>query len=67
MGARVHDSVAERVTTAVAGVGVTMPAWWHYIETTSNLFAMMVPILSAIWLVVQIVRALSRLGDAEDR
>lgn len=58
MGARVHDNIAERATTAVAGVGLTFPSWWYHFEATSNFFALLIPILSAVWLIVQIVRVI---------
>lgn len=52
-----------KTTNGVAVAGVTMPAWWPSLEATSSVAAQFVPILSAAWLIVQIVRIISKWGD----
>lgn len=44
-----------KATTVVAAGGVTMPAWWPTLPEASNWAAQMVPVLSAVWLLIQIV------------
>lgn len=43
-----------RATNGVAVGGVTMPAWMPTLAEASNTAAHLVPILSAIWLLIQI-------------
>ncbi|RWR25507.1 hypothetical protein D2T31_05030 [Sinirhodobacter populi] len=50
------DGPAAKSTTIGAGIGVTVPAWWPSLDQTSEIAVKMVPILSAIWLLLQIVR-----------
>ncbi len=49
-----------KTTTVVAGVGLTMPAWWPSLFETSSWAAQIVPIVSLIWLVLQIGRFVAR-------
>lgn len=45
-----------KVTNGVAGLGITLPAWWPTLAELSAFAAAVVPILSAIWLIIQIGR-----------
>lgn len=56
----------DRATTTLAAGGVTMPAWLPDLDRASAVAAQLVPILSAAWLVLQIVRFFVRWrrGDA---
>ncbi|NBZ87917.1 hypothetical protein [Stagnihabitans tardus] len=45
-----------RVTNGVAAAGVTLPAWEVHLQHAGVIAASVVPILSALWLAVQIVR-----------
>jgi hypothetical protein len=63
----------DRTTTGVATVGVTYPAWETQLHHFGEVAAIMVPILSALWLAVQIVafiirqiRGTSHHGNLED-
>ena len=42
----------------VAFSGLALPAWWPTLQDTSETAASFVPILSALWLIVQIYRHL---------
>jgi hypothetical protein len=48
-------AVSEKATNYVAGVGVTLPAWEHSLDQLGTVATAMVPILSALWLIVQMV------------
>lgn len=43
-----------KATTGVSTFGITLPAWWPTLEATSNTAVLLVPILSALWLGLQI-------------
>ncbi|GGX63383.1 hypothetical protein GCM10007385_35650 [Tateyamaria omphalii] len=45
-------------TTAVAAGALTSPIWLPSLNMVSAFFATVLPILGAIWLIVQIVRAI---------
>lgn len=45
-----------KATNGVAAAGVTLPVWLPTLEAASQVAAALVPILSALWLVVQITR-----------
>lgn len=45
----------ERTTTAMATAGVTYPAWQAHLQIMGDVASALVPILSAVWLAVQIV------------
>lgn len=47
-----------RTTNGVAVGGLTLPAWWPSLMQISETAAMLVPIVSLIWLIVQIYRTL---------
>lgn len=46
----------KKATDGVAAVGVVMPAWLPKLDSASVIAAQLVPILSAAWLALQIVR-----------
>jgi hypothetical protein len=59
-----------RVTNGVAAAGIVSPAWFPKLEaatldTVSAHAAAWVPILSAVWLGLQIVRFLIRWGKSD--
>lgn len=56
-----------KTTTGVAVGGVTMPAWLPDLEAVSAIAAHLVPILSALWLAVQIVRFVARWSNPDAR
>ena len=47
-----------KITHAVAVGGVSSPTWWPSLEDVSGWATQLVPILSALWLLVQIIRFL---------
>ncbi|MBU2936974.1 MULTISPECIES: lysozyme [Pacificibacter] len=49
------EAMMTKTTTGISAVGVTLPAWWPTLEGASNVAVLLVPILSALWLLVQIV------------
>lgn len=44
----------EHTTTAVAASAVTSPIWLPWLQTASEVAAIVAPILGLIWLIVQI-------------
>ncbi len=50
------EDIAGKATTVVAGGGIAMPVWMPVLERVSQIAAALVPILSALWLAVQIWR-----------
>lgn len=54
----VREARMRRATDGLAVGGLTMPAWFPSLEHVSQGAALAVPILSALWLAVQIVRFL---------
>jgi flagellar biogenesis protein FliO len=42
-------------TTAAAGAALTSPLWLPVLQDVSSLSALLLPILGAVWLIVQIV------------
>ncbi len=64
------DGPAAKATTIGASIGVTVPTWWPSLDQTSDFAVKMVPILSALWLLLQIVRFVAKwfrggIGDGE--
>lgn len=53
-----HEALMVKATNGVAVGGVTMPAWLPDLIQASVVAGQLVPILSAVWLVVQIARFL---------
>ena len=45
----------EKTTSGMAVAGVTYPAWQHGLDQAGAVAASLVPILSALWLAVQLV------------
>lgn len=60
-----YEGVLVKTTNVVAVGGISLPAWLPALETASIIAAQMVPILSAIWLFVQIWRFI--VGKKKDR
>ncbi|HBD90231.1 MAG: hypothetical protein A2092_15785 [Rhodobacteraceae bacterium GWE1_64_9] len=54
------EAILTKATTGVATGGITMPVWWPTLSDTSNWAAQMVPIVSLIWIVLQIVFVVRR-------
>lgn len=50
-----HEVAMMRVTNGVAVGGITMPAWVPSLGEVSGVASDAVPILSALWLAMQIV------------
>lgn len=55
-----QEAVIVKGTNAVALFGITLPAWWPSLLDASETAAALVPILSALWLIIQIYRNLFR-------
>lgn len=49
---------ADRATDAVAVAGATSPIWLPALSNISQVAALLLPILGAVWLIVQIVTKL---------
>lgn len=49
------EVILERVTNVVAGAGVTYPAWEQNLIHAGEIAEALVPMLSAAWLILQIV------------
>lgn len=50
-----RGALMDRATTGLAAGGVTMPAWLPDLAHASVIAAQLVPILSALWIGLQIV------------
>lgn len=57
------DATMKTITTGVAVSGVTMPVWMPTLEEVSGLAETLVPILSAMWLIVQIINYARKRGS----
>jgi hypothetical protein len=55
-----NNTIVDRSTDVVAGAAVTSPVWLPWLQQTSEIAALLVPIFGVIWLVIQIVGYLSR-------
>lgn len=55
-----NNTVIDRSTDVVAGAAVASPIWLPWLQQTSEVAALLVPIFGVIWLVIQIVGYLSR-------
>lgn len=53
-----QEAFLTKATTGIAGAGVILPAWWPSLAESSNVAAQLVPIVSLVWLVLQIIRHL---------
>lgn len=60
MGVPGAEAGVVKVTNGVAVGGLTLPAWLPALDAASNVAALLVPILSAVWLAVQIWRFVSQ-------
>lgn len=49
-----HNSISDRATDAIAAGAVSSPFWLPSLQHASEAAALVVPILGAIWLIVQI-------------
>lgn len=49
-----RGEILDRATTGVAVGGVTMPSWFPSLQHASETAAQLVPVLSALWLAVQL-------------
>ena len=47
--------IMDSTTAALSGVAVTSPAWLPYLEASSSVAALLMPLLGVTWLAVQIV------------
>lgn len=50
-----HEEMMVRTTNGVAAGGIAMPLWVPSLAEVSNGAAALVPILSALWLLLQII------------
>lgn len=50
------EGLALKTTNGVAAAGLTMPFWVPSLDQVSGVAGAMVPVLSALWLLVQIAR-----------
>lgn len=57
------EIILKRTTDGVAVSGLAMPVWWPSLHEFSVLASELVPILSALWLAVQIVAWLRKRGQ----
>lgn len=53
-----NGGITVKATNGVAVAGITLPGWLPTLSEVSEFAALTVPILSAIWLMVQIIRFL---------
>ena len=56
------EAVLTKATHVVAVGAIASPSWLPSLSELSNFAATMTPILGAIWLLVQIVRAIAKWG-----
>lgn len=50
----------DRSTSAVAVAALASPSWMHFLQATSDVFTILLPILGGLWLIVQILGYLWR-------
>jgi hypothetical protein len=62
-----QEPLLTKATNALALGGVSLPAWWPGLQETSEVSVLLVPIVSLVWLVVQIVRFLRTPPDTGKR
>lgn len=56
------EQIMMNTTHAIAAASVISPAWLPGLHEVSQLAAVLMPILGAVWLVVQIARAIAHWG-----
>lgn len=49
------NTLVDNTTAGVAASAVASPVWLPWLNTTSEMAAMIAPILGALWLIIQIV------------
>jgi len=47
--------IMDSTTAAFSGIAVTSPAWLPYLEATSSVAGLLMPLFGVTWLAVQIV------------
>jgi len=60
------QKTVEYATDAVAAAAVTSPMWLEWLREASLIAGLMVPILGAVWLLVQIWHRVSTWQDPKD-
>lgn len=61
-----NEGMIVKTTNGVAVAGLFMPAWLPTLGQASDVAGMLVPILSAAWLMVQIASHFRRKRDDDD-
>lgn len=56
----------EHTTNVIAGAAVTSPLWLEWLRDVSTVAGFLVPILGAIWLLVQIVTKIVEMAEPKD-
>lgn len=56
----INEGIVVKATNGVAVAGIGMPAWYPALSNASEIAATLVPILSAIWLLAQIIRLIAK-------
>lgn len=51
----IPDIIQERITNGVAVGGVTLPLWFDYVQSISEVAAAVLPILGVVWITVQMI------------
>ena len=49
-----NDSIADRVTHGIAAAGLTSPIWLEWLDQVSKIAALLLPIVSLIWLILKV-------------
>ncbi len=62
----ISEVTTVRLTNGVALGGITLPAWWPTLLDVSTTAGAFVPILSALWLILQIWRFLRNQPDKKE-
>lgn len=55
-----NNTIVDRSTDVVAGAAVISPVWLPWLQGTSEIAGLLVPIFGLIWLVIQIIGYLRR-------
>lgn len=56
----INNPVMDRSTDVVAASAVASPIWLPWLQSTSEIAGLLVPILGAAWLIIQIIGYISR-------
>jgi hypothetical protein len=54
------EAVLDRITNIVAGGGISYPFWEYHLQHIGTIAQALVPVLSSIWLAVQIIGQMRR-------